>query len=155
MNINPEMTVLISFIGFGFLFWKKLYPLVTKGLDDHIDEVKKQIEEAEGMKNQASEALRQAYIHKDEVENFVKENQRATDEKMQRLYDDNERILRELREKQEAALEAQLRSEFVKQREQLLDKIADLVVNKLTEKIESGECKIPTNFAKDDLRKLI
>lgn len=155
MSISLEMTIVASFVGFCWVFAKKVYPLVTKGLDGHIDAVKKQIEEAENLKNQASEALRKAYIHKDEVEVFIKENQRVTDEKIQKLYEDNERILLELRKKQEAALEAQLKSEFVKQREQLLGKIADLVVSKLAEKIESGECKIPTNFTKDDLRRLV
>ena len=71
------------------------------------------------------------------------------------MYEENEQALNALRTRQEIALENQLKAEFQKQKEKLIDRIADLVVNKLTEKIESRECKIPTNFTKEDLRKLI
>jgi F0F1-type ATP synthase membrane subunit b/b' len=155
MSISVEMTVVFSFIGFCFLFAKKIYPLITKGLDAHIDSVKNQIKEAEDLKAKASEALQLAYSRKDETIKIIQENERVTSEKIQRMYEENEQALNALRTRQEIALENQLKAEFQKQKEKLIDRIADLVVNKLTEKIESRECKIPTNFTKEDLRKLI
>lgn len=154
MAISAEVTVVVSFAGFCWLFAKKIYPLVIRGLDGHIDEIKSRIDEAERLKKQASEDLRQAYIRKDESEKFVIRSRHENEEKIRKLYADNEVILQELAKKQEAALNARLNAEFMKQKEGLFEKVADLICKGVKRRVQSGETPIAA-FSKEDLKKLV
>lgn len=155
MSISLEATVVVSFLGFCWIFVKKIYPLVISELDAHIEAIRAEISEAEKLKNQATEALQEAYTHKNDTAVLIKNSRLAADEKIKGMYEENEQALRELRQKQEAALEAQLKAEFIKQESFLMNKIADLIVDKVVQRIQDGQCKIPTNFSKEDLQKLI
>lgn len=154
MAISAEVTVVISFVVFCWLYAKKIYPLVTRGLDGHIDEIRNRIDEAERLKKQALEDLRQAYIRKDESEKFVIRSRHENEEKIRKLYADNEVILQELAKKQEAALNARLNAEFMKQKEGLFERVADLICDEVKDRIRSRGA--PTvAFSKEDLKRLV
>jgi len=155
MNIDPGLSVVISFIGFSWIFVKKIYPILTKRLDDHIESVKNKIQEAEDFKNEAYASLKNAYIKKDDTEELIKMNRLKSEEKIKRLQEENEKLLKMLRERHEASLKVQLEAEFAKQKSHLIEKLSDLVIKRLSERVVNANCKIVTNIEKNDLNKLL
>lgn len=155
MQISAEFTVAISFIIFSVVFVKWVYPMLISGLDGHIDEIKNKIKEAEKLKEEANIALKDAYAKKNQTEALIAEKQKIASERIQKLYENNERYLNELRVRQEATLKNQLESEFLKHRDLLISKLADLIVEKISLKVKIGEKEIPSHFTKEDLTKLI
>lgn len=155
MNISAEETVAISFIIFLVLFIKKIFPAIQGMLDSRICEVKDKIDEAERQKKQAAEDLRQAYIHKDEIGEFIQQKNIENEQKIKKLYEENERLLQELKIKQEQALDTRLRAEFVKQKEDLIKRITDLLCEQTKNKIQDGEIAFSPKFTKEELKKLV
>ena len=155
MQISAEFTVAISFIIFSVVFVKWVYPMLISGLDGHIDEIKNKIKEAEKLKEEANIALKDAYAKTNQTEALIAEKQKIASERIQKLYENNERYLNELRVRQEATLKNQLESEFLKHRDLLISKLADLIVEKISLKVKIGEKEIPSHFTKEDLTKLI
>jgi hypothetical protein len=48
-----------------------------------------------------------------------------------------------------------LDAEFIRQKNLLIDKLADVILEKLSEKIANSECEITVSIDKNDLRKLL
>lgn len=155
MNINAEATVAISFVAFLFVFVKKVYPFILSHLDSRVNDIKSKIDEAERKKQQSSEDLRLAYVHREEIKGILEKQQAESAQKIQRLYDDNERLLQELRLKQEQALNARLKAEFIKQKEDLTKKIADTICDKVRDRLTSEKAKLSSTFTKEELSKLL
>ena len=155
MNIDAGLSIVVSFIGFSWIFAKKIYPILTKKLDDHIESVKNKIQEAEDLKNEAYASLKSAYVQKDDTEELIKMNRLKSEEKIKRLQEENEKLLKMLRERHEASLKVQLEAEFAKQKSHLIEKLSDLVIKKLSEKVSDVDCKTITNIDKNDLNKLL
>ena len=154
MSIEPEVSIVVSFLCFAWIFAKKVYPAVVKQLDDHIDAVKEKIHEAERLKDEANAALKNAYVRKDDIEKIIEENRKNSEEKIARLREENEILLQTLRKRYEDSLKNQLEAAFVKQKNELIEKLSDLLIEKLTEKIKNS----PTNdvmISKDELKKLL
>ena len=135
MSIDPSLSILISFLGFCWIFAKKVYPMVTRKLDEHIEAVKQQIAEAEKLREEAAIALENAKKKENEIENIITENRIKSEEKIKRLREENERLLKMLRERHEISLKTQLEAEFVKQKNQLIDRLTNLILEKISEKI--------------------
>ncbi len=155
MSIDAGFSIVISFLCFAWIFAKKVYPLLTKALDDHIDAVKQKILDAERAKEDASRALKVAYVKNQEVADVVEENRRQSEERIKHLKEENEKYIAELRARYEASLKARLEAEFTKQKSALLEQLADLVVEKLSEKVQGSNCKVSTTVTKKDLQKLV
>lgn len=155
MNIDPGISIVISFVGFGLIFAKKIYPILTKKLDDHIESVKNKIQEAENLKDEAYASLKNAYIQKDDTEELIRINRLKSEEKIRRLQEENEKLLQMLRERHEASLKLQLEAEFAKQKNHLIEKLSDLIIEKLSERVTDENCKVVTNIDKEDLSKLL
>lgn len=155
MNIDAGLSIVVSFLCFAWIFAKKVYPLLTNALDEHIDSVKQKILDAERAKEDASLALKVAYVKNQEVADVIEENRKQSEERIRRLREENAKYIAELRERYEASLKARLEAEFAKQKGELLDQLADLVVKKLSEKVQSADCKVSTIVTKEDLQKLI
>ena len=155
MNIDAGISIVVSFLCFAWIFAKKVYPLLTSALDEHIDSVKQKILDAERMKEEASNALKVAYVKNQELADVIEENRKMSEERIRHLKEENAKYIAELRERYEASLKARLEAEFAQQKSALLDELADLVVEKLSEKVQSADCKISTVVTKEDLQKLV
>ncbi|MDR3187355.1 MAG: hypothetical protein LBT63_02950 [Holosporaceae bacterium] len=155
MTLDPELSVIASFIGFSWIFAKKVYPLVTKALDAHIEAVKREILEAETLKNEASVALEKARAEKNALEDVIEENRRISEKKIKRLQAEQEESLKLLRERHEALLKTQLEAELAKQKDQLIKKLSILIRERLLEKVSAANYRSSTSIAEEDLKKLL
>lgn len=155
MSIDPSVSIVISFLGFCWIFAKKVYPMVTQKLDEHIEAVKQQIAEAEKLREDAAAALKKAQEKEGEIEKIIIANRLKSEEKIIRLHDENERLLKILRERHEISLKTQLEAEVVKQKNQLIDRLADLILKRISEKIEETDYKFSISLKKEDLNKLL
>jgi F0F1-type ATP synthase membrane subunit b/b' len=97
--MTPGVSIVVSFLGFAYIFAKKVYPTAIKALDGHIESIKNKIKEAELLKEEATLALEEAYAKKEGIARLVEENKKASEERIERLRLENERYLKALREK--------------------------------------------------------
>lgn len=148
-----ELSILISFAIFLFLFLEKVCPLVLKGVDAYILEVKNKIQDAEKSKLDSEAALKQANLASAEIKNQIEEYKTRSQERIVELEEKNRAYLEELRAKAELSLKMQLESELNKQKEILLDKLAVMITEKLSEKVQSQTNKM--EFSSEDLKKLL
>lgn len=155
MSIEPEISIVISFLFFCWLFAVKIYPFITKGLDEHIDFVKKQIAEAEQMRKKAEVALQEANARKKEIDELIVANKLKSEEKIKKLQRENDALIKMLRERHEASLKSQLEAEVIKQRNLLIDRLSDLIMQKISENFKGEEYKFTTSLKKNDLKKLL
>ena len=155
MNIDPSISIVISFLGFAWIFVKKVYPMIIKKLDDHIDSVKQKIAEAEKLKDEARTALKNAYIRKDDIEKIVEENRKKSEERIENLRRENEALLQTLKQRYEDSLKTQLEAAFLKQKNILIDKLSDLLIDKLTKKMKNSKIESDIVITKDELQKLL
>ena len=155
MSIDPSVSIVISFLGFCWIFAKKVYPMLTQKLDEHIEAVKQQIAEAEKLREDAAAALKKAQEKEEEIEKIITANRLKSEEKIIRLREENERLLKILRERHEISLKTQLEAEVVKQKNQLIDRLADLILKRISEKIEETDYKFSISLKKEDLNKLL
>lgn len=155
MNIDPSVSIVISFLGFALIFAKKVYPMIIKKLDDHIDSVKQKIAEAEKLKDEARTALKNAYIRKDDIEKIVEENRKKSEERIENLRRENDALLQTLKQRYEDSLKTQLEAAFLKQKNILIDKLSDLLIEKLTEKMKNSKIESDTVITKEELQKLL
>lgn len=155
MSIDASFSIVISFLGFCWIFVKKIYPLITQKLDEHIEAVKQQIAEAEKLREDAAVALKKAQEKEGEIEGIITANHLKSEEKIRKLHEENERLLKMLRERHEISLKTQLEAEFVKQKNQLIDRLANLILEKISEKIEEEDYKFSISLKKEDLNKLL
>ncbi|GHT97264.1 hypothetical protein FACS1894126_0980 [Alphaproteobacteria bacterium] len=153
--MSPEFTIVISFLGFSWIFAKKIYPLLVGKLDEHIRSVKEKIRNAEVLKNEAYVALKNARMKKDETQAVLEEYKRKTEEKMKLLQEENEILLQGIRERYEISMKAQLEAEVAKQKNQLIEKLSDLLIERLQKKFNDGNCQLKTNVTQKDLEKLL
>ena len=148
-----ELSILVSFLCFVFLFIRKIYPVITDELDSYIEKVREQISSAEKLQKESEAVLKNANelskSTKKELENYKKLSQ----EKLLRLEEENKIYLEELRKKSEAAMNVQLQAELSRQKKILTDKLSDLICEKLSEKLKNQNEKI--EFSKEDLKKLL
>ena len=155
MNIDPSISIVISFLGFAWIFVKKVYPMIIKKLDDQIDSVKQKIAEAEKLKDEARTALKNAYIRKDDIEKIVEENRKKSEERIENLRRENEALLQTLKQRYEDSLKTQLEAAFLKQKNILIDKLSDLLIDKLTKKMKNSKIESDIVITKDELQKLL
>ena len=155
MSIDPSFSIVISFLGFCWIFAKKVYPMLTQKLDEHIEAVKQQIAEAEKLREDAAADLKKAQEKEGEIEEIITANRLKSEEKIRRLREENERLLKMLRERHEISLKTQLEAEVVKQKNQLIDRLADLILKKISERIEETDYKFSISLKKEDLNKLL
>ncbi|MDR0632429.1 MAG: hypothetical protein LBF54_04320 [Holosporaceae bacterium] len=154
MLIDPNISIVVSFLGFVWIFAKKIYPQVTKTLDDHIESVKNKIYEAEILKDEASLSLKKAHGKKNDTAEIIRKNREASREKIRRLRLENEQYLKSLREKLETSMKIQLETELARQKDLLMEKLSEKIIEKLSEQLSSNDCEVSINFTKEDLQKL-
>ena len=150
--VIAELSILGSFLCFLVLVIKKVWPLLMDGLDAHIEKVKQQIDSAEELREKSTAALTRANQTSSNVQNEVEYYKRRSEKRIAQLKEENQRHLRALQKKAIQSLDAQLKAELSKQKEMLLDKLADLIAERLSEKFEVQDCK--SVFSEKDLKKL-
>jgi F0F1-type ATP synthase membrane subunit b/b' len=155
MNFSPELSIVLSFVGFSWIFVKKIYPYITRTLDKHIESVENKIHEAELLKEEASLSLKGAYSNKLEVENALDEARLASTKKIERMQEEHRQHLAALQEKYEVQLKSQLKSELSRQKELLMERISDMVMERLSGKIGDVDRKMPTSIDVENLRRLV
>ncbi len=147
-----ELSILGSFLCFLFLVFKKVWPLLLKSLDDHIEKVKNKINSAEKLREESTAALTRANLARANIQNEIESYKRGSEERISQLERENQIYLRALREKAALSLNAQLSAELSKQKEILVDRLSDLIIEKLSEKIKDQSEEI--SFSKEDLKRL-
>jgi F0F1-type ATP synthase membrane subunit b/b' len=152
--LSADVSVIISFVGFVWIFKEKIYPLLLQTLDEHIGSVQDKIDGVESLKSESSVALKKARLTKGSIAGVIHESRIASGAKIKRLRDENEEYLRTLKVRFEASLKTQLEAELAKQRDLLIERLADQIVEKLSEQVKSSRCEVSVNFAEEDLRKL-
>jgi F0F1-type ATP synthase membrane subunit b/b' len=155
MTVDPGVSIVISFLGFVWLFMKKIYPSMVKMLDGHIEAVKNKIREAETLKEEAVSALEEARTKKNDIDEIIEKKRLESEENIKRLYEENAKHLEALREKFEASLKSRLEAELAKQKARLMAQLSDEIIQKLSEHIKSGEYDIDCEVTKENLRKLL
>lgn len=154
MSIDPGVSIVISFLGFGWIFMKKIYPVIVRNLDEHIESVKRKIADAEKVQMDAVAALEKSKEKRKELVKIIAANQLESEKKIKKLQKENEHLLEILRERHTNSLKSQLEAEFIKRRELLLDRLSELIVKRVSEKIEA-DCEFPISLDKKDLNKFL
>lgn len=153
MAIDPNFSVFISFVGFLFIFLKKIYPFVTKKLDEHIKSVKDKIDETENMYKDTAQLLKGAYVKKDEIDVAIENYKLESAERLKRIEKENEMYITLLRERYEISLKKQIESELAKQKSILINKISDIIVEKISDMpIDRAS---DTKLTKEDIERLL
>ena len=147
-----ELSILISFLCFLAIIIKKVWPLIINSLDSHIEKVKTQISSAEEQREKSAAALARASQIGSKVQSEVEDYKKKSEERIAQLKGENEQYLQKLREKSEKSLNAQLNAELSKQKDQLLDRLAALIIDRLSEKVKGQVFDV--NFSQEDLKKL-
>ncbi|MDR1560987.1 MAG: hypothetical protein LBS23_01380 [Holosporaceae bacterium] len=155
MNISSELSIIISFFGFCWIFMRKIYPLIAKTLDDHIESVRSKIREAELLQEEAYIAFKRANEKKSDIEGMIEENRRISIKKIKQLHEENEKYLKSLHERYEASLQARLEAELAKQKDLVIEKLSEIINERLSEEINDSSYKSYINIPKEDLKKLI
>ncbi len=155
MSIDAEFSVFISFCMFAYLFYDKVCPLLINYLDDYIESVKMKIQRSEERKKTAYGALKTAYANRDAAKKAIVDNQKRSDEKVAKLRVENAEYLKALRLRHEAALKTQLEAEAAKQKNLLINKLSDAIVNEVECQVVSGEREFAINVDKKDLYRLL
>ena len=146
-----ELSVLASFLIFLGLCIKKVWPLLAKSLDDHIEKVRNQISSAEKLREESTAALARASLVSENIQNEIEDYKKRSEERISQLEKENQLYLRALREKAALSLNAQLSAELSKHKEMLVDRLADLIIKKLSDKIKDRSEEI--SFSEEDLKK--
>ncbi|MDR0677181.1 MAG: hypothetical protein LBF57_00680 [Holosporaceae bacterium] len=154
MSISPELSIIFSFLVFLWIFAKKFYPVIISTLDKYIQEVKDRICEAELLHDEASLVLKESRKKENEIKRVIEEEKKKSEEKIKELEKKNGEHLRILHERFAASLKAQLEAEYIKQKDLLIAKLSDKIIEKISERISSDRYKISTDFNKEDLRKI-
>lgn len=148
-----ELSILGSFLIFLALFIKKAWPILMNSLDDHIEKVRTQISSAERLREESAFALTRANQISSNIQNEVADYKRRSEERIAQLEEENRQYIQALKDKAVKSLNAQLNAELSKQKELLLGQLADLIVERLSEKVQGQISEV--NFSQEDLKKLI
>lgn len=156
MVLTPELAVLIAFCIFSLIFAAKVYPSVVAALDEYIESVKNKLSKAEEMRLSASRDLQNAVKKEKETGELINISRFKSEEKMRKLQEENELQLEMIRERHQVSLQNQLEAEFRKQRNALIDRLSDLIVEGVEKKIETQkDSKLGEEIRKSDLEKLL
>lgn len=155
MVLTPELSILIAFVIFILIFAVKVYPSVVTALDEYIESVKQRLAKAEEMNISSSRNLEKAKEKEKKTGELIEASRLKSEEKMRRLQEENERQLELLRERHEISLQNQLEAEFKKQRNVLIDRVSDLIVEGVEKQVGANESYLETEISKKDLEKLL
>ena len=147
-----ELSILISFLCFLAIVIKKVWPVLMSGLDSHIENVKNQINSAEKLREESTAALVRADKISSNIQSEIEEYKKKSEERIAQLEEENRRYIQALKEKAAQSLEAQMNAELSRQKEILVDRLADLIAEKLSEK--SKNLSGTVNLSEEDLEKL-
>ncbi|MDR1551395.1 MAG: hypothetical protein LBS14_01815 [Holosporaceae bacterium] len=153
--MDASLSLVISFAGFVWLFWKKIYPFVIYQLDKYIEGVKSKIRNAEQSKEKASIALRDAQEKRCEVAITMEKDKKESQERLQRLGKENERQLEEIRKKFGISLQKRLDQETEKKKDELLNRLSDQIVAQVSARLSTWEANKFEEFTQEDLQKLV
>lgn len=148
-----ELSILISFLCFLVIFIKKIYPVITGGLDSYIEKVKEQISSAEKLREDSEIALKKANQVSENTQREIEDYKKMSQAKLAQMEEDNRVYLENLRKKSEVLMNSRLQAELAKQKKILTDKLADLICERLSEKMKKQKGKV--DFSKEDLKKLL
>lgn len=155
MVLSAEIAILIAFAGFALIFYVKVYPKIAAALDEYIESVKELISKAENMREGAFKALAEAEEKEREIEGLIEANRLKSEEKIERLREENQRQIKMLRERHEISLQNRIDAELVKQKGALIDRVSDLIIERVEKQIISGEREINMEIGEADLKKLL
>ncbi len=154
MENIPELSILVSFIIFLVLFFKKVYPFLIDRTDNYIENIKDKIEEANRLKKEAEIALDKAKQQRIMLEEEIKKYREQSKKRLNQLEFENEKYLKNLELRNNTLLDNQLKAEFEHQKQILLKKLSKLIIEKIEKESNKKILKRDFEFSKDDLQKL-
>jgi F0F1-type ATP synthase membrane subunit b/b' len=155
MTLDPSISLVVSFFGFVLVFVKKVYPLATVTLDEHIESVKRKIADAECQRTAANQTLAEATQKKNDVVEVITSHKKASADRLEKLRQENDEYLKTLSARLKASLKAQLEAETIKQRDLLLKKISQDLIAKIITHPHSSAIGAPSIYTNEDLQKLM
>ena len=155
MSIDPEISLVISFVGFAYVFISKIRPLMVKSLEDHINSVKEKVNEAKQRREEASLHFESALQKKNAVAEIVKNDIIASRKRIEKFQKENTNNLQILSSRLEASMKAKLDAERLKHKSALLERISDEITARIATMANSGECLTSSEYTQEDLRKLL
>lgn len=155
MVLSPEGVVVISFLGFALVFAWKVYPQVVRALDGYIQSVKDALSKAEGEQRSASRNFNAAKEKEKEVGRLIESERLDSEKRMCQLRKDNERLLNLFRERYEISSKVELESEVRKQKNLLIDRLSDLIVDEIESQAVRHERRTRQGIRASDLKKLL
>ncbi len=154
MENIPELSILVSFLVFLVLFFKKVYPFLIDGTDNYIENIKNKIEEANKLKKEAEIALYEAKKQRNMVEEEIKKYREQSKKRLAQLEFENEKYLKNLELHNNILLNNQLKAEFEHQKQILFKKLSELIIEKIEKESSKKILKKNFDFSKEDLQKL-
>jgi F0F1-type ATP synthase membrane subunit b/b' len=152
--ISAHVLTLISFLIFVLIFRVKAYSALVQKLDDYIQSVKNRINEVESSKEDSLLALKKARADQNDMDEVIAKSKEKSCAKIRRIKSENEEYLKELEKRFQISLETRLENETEKQKGLLIERLAEQIVKRLSDRIDSSDCKVAVNFSKEDLQKL-
>jgi F0F1-type ATP synthase membrane subunit b/b' len=155
MSIDSGFSIVISFIGFVYVFIKKVRPSAVKTLDDRIDFVKKTFSDAEQLRDRNGLQLDNAVRLKSEIALQINQSQQASRGRIEKYSRDSAAALAASAARLEASTKAQLEAEEIKHQEILLDRISSEIVSRIAAMAKEGTCDTSLKLSAKDLEKLL
>lgn len=156
MTFNAETSVTISFVLFIILFAIKVYPVVVGYLDEYIESVRTKINNAEKSERNAQAQFASANEEMGRVAESAEEIRANSDKKNQIIREEHEKYLRELEIRQDAIFNSRFEAESSKQKNELISRLSDLIVDRLADDISKGKSsKFSIKLNSKDLEKLV
>lgn len=149
---TPEIWVLISFLCFVGFFGKKLYKTLAEQLDNYIADVTKKIEEAERIKEEAAELLKNACLRRDQQNEEIEMYKKQSEEKLQKLADANAKYIENLSLSFQRSFAKKVDADISKKVNMVRNNIIEQIVSHVEAKILQDKPKI--RVSEDDLKKL-
>lgn len=156
MIFDAETSVTISFVLFVILFAIKVYPVVVGYLDEYIESVRTKINNAEKSERDAQAQFALANKEMGRVAESAEEIRVNSDKKIQIIREEHEKYLRELEIRQDAIFNSRFEAESSKQKNELISRLSDLIVDRLADDISKGKSsKFSVKLNSKDLEKLV
>lgn len=149
---TPEIWVLLAFVCFVACFGRKLYKAVVDYIDLYIRNVKEKVDDAERLKNEATELLKQAYQKRDTVGQVIDELHIASKHKLEQLDKANTTYIDNLTVNFQKSFARKVEAAIAQKVEEVKNQVMEQVIFELEKRIIEEKPKI--RVSRDDLSHL-
>ncbi len=149
---TPEIWVLLAFVCFVVCFGRKLHKAVVDYIDLYIHNVKAKVDDAERLKKEATELLKQAYQKRDTVSQAIDELHIASKHRLELLEEANRTYLNNLTVNFQKSFDRKVEAVIAQKVEEVKNQVIEQVISELEKRIIEEKPKI--RVSRDDLSHL-